>query len=309
MTANPAQTRTAPRDVVETTVPGRLDRLPWTRWHWMVLIGLGTVWILDGLEVTIVGAVGSTLTKAGSGISISTAQIGDAAGIYVAGACLGALVFGHLTDRFGRRRLSLVTLGLYLAATVLTAVSRDAWTFFAFRFFTGMGIGGEYSAINSAIDELIPARVRGTVDLIVNGSYWLGTAVGAAATLVLLDPRVLAIDVGWRVCFFMGALLGVAVLLVRRNLPESPRWLFTHGHVKEADAVVSSIERRVSVSSATELQDPGDPITVQQRPAVGFLQVARVVFGGYPRRSVLGLSLFVGQAFLYNASSSRIPSC
>ena len=283
MTANPAQTRTAPRDVVETTVPGRLDRLPWTRWHWMVLIGLGTVWILDGLEVTIVGAVGSTLTKAGSGISISTAQIGDAAGIYVAGACLGALVFGHLTDRFGRRRLSLVTLGLYLAATVLTAVSRDAWMFFAFRFFTGMGIGGEYSAINSAIDELIPARVRGTVDLIVNGSYWLGTAVGAAATLVLLDPRGLAIRRGVaRGGFFMGALLGVAVLLVRRNLPESPRWLFTHGHVKEADAVVSSIERRVDASSATELQDPGDPITVQQRPAVGFLQVARVVFEGLP---------------------------
>jgi len=301
MTASPAETKPAPRDVVETTVPGRLDRLPWSKWHCLVLIGLGTVWILDGLEVTIVGAVGSTLTKAGSGISISTAQIGDAAGVYVAGACVGALLFGHLTDRFGRRRLFLVTLGLYLVATVLTAVSRDAWMFFAFRFFTGMGIGGEYSAINSAIDELIPARVRGTVDLIVNGSYWLGTAVGAAATLVLLDPKVLAIDLGWRVCFFMGALLGVAVLLVRRNLPESPRWLFTHGQVEEADAVVSDIERQVIASSETELDDPGDPIEVRERPAVTFLQVARVVFGGYPRRSVLGLSLFVGQAFLYNA--------
>src|SRR5580700_4601569 len=173
------QVQSAPsgtEDVIETKVPSRLDRLPWSRWHWMVLIGLGTVWILDGLEVTIVGAVGSTITQHGSGISITTAQVGDAASIYILGACLGALVFGYLTDRLGRRRLFLVTLGIYLVATVLTATSRDAWMFFAFRFFTGMGIGGEYAAINSAIDELIPARVRGTVDLLVNGSYWLGTA-------------------------------------------------------------------------------------------------------------------------------------
>jgi MFS family permease len=212
----------------------------------MVLIGLGTVWILDGLEVTIVGAVGSTLTKAGSGISITTAQIGDAAGVYIAGACFGALLFGYLTDRLGRRRLFLVTLGVYLVATVLTATSRNYEMFFLFRFMTGMGIGGEYAAINSAIDELIPARVRGTVDLLVNGSYWLGTAVGSAATLVLLNPKVLALDLGWRVCFFMGAILGFGVLLVRRNLPESPRWLFTHGQVDEADRIVTDIERQVS---------------------------------------------------------------
>ena len=217
----------------------------------MVLIGLGTVWILDGLEVTIVGAVGSTLTKAGSGISITTAQIGDAAGVYVAGACVGALFFGHLTDRLGRRRLFLVTLGLYLGATVLTATSQDAWMFFVFRFLTGMGIGGEYAAINSAIDELIPARVRGTVDLLVNGSYWLGTAAGAAATLVLLDPSVLATNIGWRVCFFMGAVLGLAILFVRRHLPESPRWLFTHGRVAEADRIVDDIERQVRESTGS----------------------------------------------------------
>ena len=162
------------RAVIETDVPARLDRLPWSRWHWLVLVGLGTVWILDGLEVTIVGAIGSTITKAHSGITITTAQVGDAAGIYIAGACAGALLFGHLTDRFGRKRLFLVTLGLYLVATVLTAASFEVWWFFACRFLTGMGIGGEYSAINSAIDELIPARVRGTVDLLVNGSYWLG---------------------------------------------------------------------------------------------------------------------------------------
>ncbi len=267
----------------------------------MVLIGLGTVWILDGLEVTIVGAVGSTLTKAGSGISITTAQIGDAAGFYVAGACAGALLFGHLTDRLGRRRLFLVTLVLYLAATVLTSTSRNAGMFFAFRFFTGMGIGGEYAAINSAIDELIPARVRGTVDLLVNGSFWLGTAAGAAASLVLLDPKVLALDLGWRVCFFLGAVLGLGVLLVRRSLPESPRWLFTHGRVDEAEKIVDAIERQVQESTGQELEDPGEAIGVRQRPAIGFLEVARVVFGSYPRSSILGLSLFVGQAFLYNA--------
>jgi MFS family permease len=267
----------------------------------MVLIGLGTVWILDGLEVTIVGAVGSTLTKAGSGISITTAQIGDAAGVYIAGACFGALLFGYLTDRLGRRRLFLVTLGVYLVATVLTATSRNYEMFFLFRFMTGMGIGGEYAAINSAIDELIPARVRGTVDLLVNGSYWLGTAVGSASTLVLLNPKVLILDLGWRVCFFMGAILGLGVLLVRRNLPESPRWLFTHGQVDEADRIVTDIERQVSESTGKSLDDPGDGIRVNEQPSVGFVQVAKVVFGQYPRRSVLGLSLFVGQAFLYNA--------
>ena len=287
--------------VVETSVPARLDRLPWSKWHWIVLIGLGTVWILDGLEVTIVGAVGSTLTEAGSGISITTAQIGDAAGIYVAGACAGALLFGHLTDRLGRRRLFLVTLGLYLAATVLTSTSRNAGMFFAFRFLTGMGIGGEYAAINSAIDELIPARVRGTVDLLINGSFWLGTAAGAAATLVLLNPKLLALDLGWRTCFFLGAVLGLAVLLVRRNLPESPRWLFTHGRADEAEQIVDDIERQVRDSTGQELDEPGDPIQVRQRPPIGFLGVARVVFGDYPRSSILGLSLFIGQAFLYNA--------
>ncbi len=288
-------------DLVETRVPARLDRLPWSHWHWMVLVGLGTVWILDGLEVTIVGAVGSTLTKAGSGITITTAQVGDAAGIYVAGACAGALLFGHLTDRLGRKRLFLVTLGVYLLATVLTAFSRDAWMFFVFRFFTGMGIGGEYAAINSAIDELIPARVRGTVDLLVNGSYWIGTAAGAAATLVLLNPQLLPLDTGWRVCFFLGALLGLGILLVRRGLPESPRWLITHGRADEAERTVDRIEDEVIRSTHQELDSPGEPIEIHQHRRISFVDVARTLFGQYPRRSVLGLSLFVGQAFLYNA--------
>ena len=275
--------------------------MPWSRWHWLVLIGLGTVWILDGLEVTIVGAIGSTITKAHSGITITTAQIGDAAGIYIAGACAGALLFGYLTDRFGRKRLFLVTLGLYLIATLLTAASFDAWWFFIFRFFTGMGIGGEYSAINSAIDELIPARVRGTVDLLVNGSYWLGTAGGAAATLVLLDPKILAIDLGWRLCFGIGAVLGIAILIVRRLIPESPRWLFTHGHPEEAEQVVADIERQVSAATGQSLEEAGETVKVRERGPIGFVEVAKVVFGQYPRRSVLGLALFVGQAFLYNA--------
>ena len=231
-------------------------------------MGLGTVWILDGLEVTIVGAVGSTITKADSGITITTAQIGDAAGVYVAGACVGALLFGHLTDRLGRRSgCSSSPSGVYLVATLLTATSHDAWMFFAFRFFTGMGIGGEYAAINSAIDELIPARVRGTVDLLVNGSYWLGTAAGAAATLVLLDPNLLALDLGWRLCFFIGAVLGLGVLFVRRNLPESPRWLFTHGKPERGRARSSTdIERQVRRSTGQDLADPGEAIERPRAP-------------------------------------------
>ena len=288
-------------EAFESDVPARLDRLPWSRWHWMVLIGLGTVWILDGLEVTIVGSVGSTLTKSGSGISITTAQIGDAAGIYIAGACVGALVFGHLTDRLGRKRLFMVTLGVYLTATVLTAFSHNVWMFFLLRFFTGAGIGGEYAAINSAIDELIPARVRGMVDLAVNGSYWLGTAVGAAATLVLLDPALFALDIGWRLCFGLGAVLGLAILLVRRNLPESPRWQMTHGRVDQAERTVADIETQVRRSVGDELEDVHDTVSIRSRDPVGFVQVGRIVFGTYPRRSILGLSLFVGQAFLYNA--------
>jgi hypothetical protein len=234
---------------ITTKIPARLDRLPWARWHWMVVIGLGTVWILDGLEVTIVGAVGATLTKASSGLHLSAADIGLAGAIYIFGACAGALFFGYLTDRFGRKKLFMITLGIYLAATALTALSFSAWWFFLFRFLTGAGIGGEYAAINSAIDELIPARVRGRVDLIINGSYWAGTAAGAAATVVLLSPKLFAPDVGWRLCFGLGVVLGLVILLVRRNVPESPRWLFIHGPEKQADGIVTDIEEQVRSST------------------------------------------------------------
>src|SRR3954470_21685156 len=203
--------------VIRTKIPARLDRLPWSRFHWRIVIGLGTVWILDGLEVTIVGSIASRLTEKGSGISIVTSQIGTAAAIYVAGACIGALIFGQLTDRFGRKKLFMVTLGVYIAATVATAFAPTALYFFICRFFTGMGIGGEYSAINSAIDELIPARNRGQTDIAINGSYWVGAAIGSSAALALLDESLFAVDVGWRLAFGIGAVLGVAILLVRRN--------------------------------------------------------------------------------------------
>src|SRR3954464_3393736 len=245
----------ADRRTVETNVPARLDRLPWSRWHWLVVFALGAVWVLDGLEVTIVGSIGPPLQKSET-LALSSGQVGAAGAIYVAGACLGAPVFGSLTARLGRKKLFMITLGLYLAATVATAFSWSAWAFFAFRFLTGMGIGGEYSAINSAIHQLIPARVRGWVDLAINGSWWLGTAAGAALSLVLLNPSVLPVDVGWRVAFGLGAVLGLGILLTRRLLPESPRWLLTHGRVDEADAIVRDIERDVTDSTGERLEEP-----------------------------------------------------
>jgi MFS family permease len=288
--------------IVETRIPARLDRLPWSRWHWMVLIGLGTVWILDGLEVTIVGTISSRLTEKGSGLEISDSQIGLAAAVYVAGACVGALFFGWLADRMGRKKLFLITLALYIVATVATAFSGTFLMFAVFRFFTGAGIGGEYAAINSAIDELIPARVRGTVDLIINGSFWLGTAVGAALSIPLLNDSLFPVDVGWRLAFGLGAILGFTILLVRRNVPESPRWMFIHGRSKEAEALVDDIERQVMESTGvSELKEPKKAIKVREQETVGFLTIAKTVFGAYPRRTVVGLSLFIGQAFLYNA--------
>ncbi|HET7566848.1 MAG TPA: MFS transporter [Gaiellaceae bacterium] len=285
---------------IETNIPARLDRLPWARFHWLVVAGLGTVWILDGLEVTIVGSIASRLTEKGSGISISTAQIGTAAAMYVAGACLGALFFGQLTDRFGRKKLFLITLGVYIAATLATAASWTAWYFFLCRFFTGAGIGGEYAAINSAIDELIPARVRGRVDLIINGSYWLGSAAGSAVAILLLDESLLSANVGWRISFAIGAVLGLGVLFVRRNVPESPRWLFIHGREEEAERIVREIESGVEDDTGERLEEPDRTLEVRQRETIPFREIGKVAFRKYPRRAILGLALFIGQAFLYN---------
>ena len=286
---------------IETDVPARLDRLPWSRFHWMIVIGLGTVWILDGLEVTIVGSIASRLTEKGSGITLDASQIGTAAAFYVGGACLGALFFGQLTDRLGRKKLFLATLALYIVATVATAFSFTAWYFYAARFFTGAGIGGEYAAINSAIDELIPARVRGRVDLMINGSYWLGAAGGALLAVPLLDTALFAADFGWRLAFGIGAALGIGILLVRRHVPESPRWLFIHGRGDEADEIVGEIEEEVREETGQELEEPEESITIRPRERIRFGEIARTAFSTYPRRTALGLALFVGQAFLYNA--------
>ncbi len=285
---------------VRTNVPARLDRLPWSRWHWMIVIGLGTVWILDGLEVTIVGNISTQLAKPGSGVHITQAQVtGPGAAMYVIGACLGALFFGWLTDRFGRKKLFMITLGVYLAATAMTALSFSVWWFFLFRFFTGFGIGGEYSAINSAIDELIPSKHRGRIDIVINGTYWAGAAFGALITVPAAAD--LPVNVGWRLCFALGVVLGLVILLVRRNVPESPRWLFIHGHARKAEELVDGIEDQVTGGNRAELPVPSQSITVRQRKSISLMTIFRTMFAQYPRRTTLGLSLFIGQAFLYNA--------
>ncbi|MDG4825786.1 MFS transporter [Asanoa sp. WMMD1127] len=285
---------------IRTNVPARLDRLPWARWHWLIVIGLGTVWILDGLEVTMVGNLSGQLSKPGSGIDISQSQItGLGAALYVAGACTGALFFGWLTDRFGRKKLFMITLVVYLAATALTAISVEAWMFFLFRFLTGFGIGGEYAAINSAIDELIPSRHRGRIDIIINGTYWAGAAAGALITIPLIN--FLPVDVGWRIAFGVGVVLGLVILLVRRNVPESPRWLFIHGREREAERLVGGIEQEVERETGKRLDQPDRYMTIRQRHSIGFGTIAKTMVRSYPKRTVLGFSLFVGQAFLYNA--------
>jgi MFS family permease len=292
---------TAQSRIISTSIPARLDRLPWSRFHWRIVIGLGTVWILDGLQVTVVGSIAARMTSPGSGINITSAGIGTAAALYVAGACIGALFFGHLTDRFGRKKLFMITLGLYVVASVATAFSFAVWYFFLFRALTGFGIGGEYSAINTAIDELIPARNRGRVDIAINGSFWVGAAIGSVASLLFLDEALFSANVGWRLAFAVGAVLGFGILLVRRNVPESPRWLFIHGFEEEAERIVEQIEAEVRQETGGNLPEPEETIVVRQRRAIPFREIARVSVKYYRKRAILGLALFVGQAFMYNA--------
>ena len=286
---------------ITTDIPARLDRLPWARWHWLVVIGLGTVWILDGLEVTIVGSMSAALQEEKTGLGLSSFDVGVAGAIYVAGACLGALFFGQLTDKFGRKKLFLITLGVYTVATVLTAFSMNPMWYFACRFLTGAGIGGEYAAINSAIDELIPAKYRGRVDVAINGSFWVGAAAGSLLTIPLLDPTMVPPEWGWRAAFALGAILAVAILVVRRNVPESPRWLFIHGREDEGEQIVRSIEETVVSETGRELPEVQDKITIRQRKSINMGLIAKTVFTMYPRRTMLCFALFVGQAFLYNA--------
>ena len=279
----------------ETDIPARLDRLRWGRFHTLVIAALGITWILDGLEVTLAGALSGAL-KASPALALSDAEIGLSASLYVAGAVSGALLFGWLADRHGRRRLFNVTLGVYLLATAATAFSTDFWTFALFRMLTGAGIGGEYAAINSAIQELIPARYRGRTDLVVNGSFWIGAALGAGGTVVLLEPGRFAPDLGWRLAFGIGAGLGLAILWLRRFLPESPRWLMTHGRVAEAERVMQTIE---TMCGAAHAPDAARIALVERR--IGLFDVARTLFRTYPQRSLYALVLMASQAFFYNA--------
>src|SRR5215217_4513303 len=296
-----AQAATPAYRTIETNIPARLDRLPWSRWHWMVIIGLGTVWILDGLAVTIVGAIGGRLTEDGSGLELTAAEVGLAGSAYILGACVGALFFARLADRIGRKKLFMLTLAIFLFGSVLTAFSMSPLWFIACRIITGSGVGGEYSAIHSAVDELIPARVRGWVDLVIGGSYWIGTILGSLASLALLNTELFAIDIGWRLAFGLAAVMGFAILLVRRNVPESPRWLFLHGYNDEAERVTADIERQITTQTGQTLDKPRRTIRVKQRKPMGIVEIARVVFRMYPKRTFVGLALFTGQAFLYNA--------
>ena len=283
-----------------TDIPARLDRLPWSRFHWLVVLALGASWAIDGLEVTLKGAVSSVLQDAQT-LGLSSAEIGIAASSYLAGAVIGALVCGHLTDRHGRSRLFFITMAIYLTGTMLTAFSWDFVSLCAFRVITGLGIGGEYAAINSAIDELIPARMRGRVSLAINGSFWLGAVVGAMATLALLNPRILPVDIGWRLGFAIGAAAGFLVLLARRFIPESPRWLTIHGYPERAEAALQDIEARIEHATGTKLPAARSGILIRPRMHTGLRVVFDTMFTRYRRRSALCFALITSQAFLYNA--------
>ncbi len=285
------------RPPIESDIPARLDRLPWSRFHWLLVTALGVTWVLDGLEATIVGAINPVLGEPAT-LGLSKFEMGLAGTFYLAGAIGGALVFGHLTDLLGRKKLFTVTLGIYLAGAVLTAFSWDFWSFVLFRFVTGAAIGGEYSAINSAIDELIPARLRGRVDLAINGTYWLGAMAGAGASVVLLDPRLVPVWLGWRLSFGIGGLVGFAMIVARQFVPESPRWLLTHGRPDEAERVMDYIESHVTHREA--LPPVGRLVTIFPETDLGFGTILRTLARRYRRRAWLGLILIVSQAFFYN---------
>jgi MFS family permease len=283
--------------IVETDIPARLDALPFGRFHLSVIVALGISWILDGLEVTLAGALSGEL-KDNAALGLSNAQVGLAGSSYLAGAVLGAFFFGWLTDRLGRKKLFTITLAVYLLATAATGLSWDAWSFVLFRFLTGAGIGGEYTAINSTIQELIPARFRGWTDLLINGSFWVGAAIGACGSLVLLDPSVIDPAIGWRLAFLIGATIGLMILVMRIWIPESPRWLVTHGMPQAADTVVRGIEAHFGRSRVAAA---GQKLRLRMRDHTPLAEVTRALFVTYRQRTLVGLSLMTAQAFFYNA--------
>jgi len=289
-------------EVFSTLISARLDRLPWSRFHWLLIIGLGVTWVLDGLEVTLMGAISAVLQRPDV-LHFTAAEIGSISSAYLAGAVTGSLIFGHLTDRFGRRKFFFLSLSVYLIGVGLTALSWNLLSFGLFRFITGMGIGGEYSAVNSAIDELIPARLRGRIDLIINGSYWLGAALGSASTLLILDPHLLPVNIGWRVGFGAGAIIGLIVLFLREFIPESPRWLMTHGRREDAEKTVGEIEETVEHETGAQLSlpDPSDAIRIKVRHDFGLGVILKPMVTRYRSRTILGLALMIAQAFVYNA--------
>ncbi len=285
---------------LQTDIPARLDRLPWSGFHVLVVAALGITWILDGLEVTIMGSLGPALQDQRT-LGLTAQDVGSLASFYLIGAVAGALGFGWLTDRLGRKRIFYFTLGTYVAGVLLSACSWNFWSFAAFRVITGLGIGGEYAAINSAIDELMPARLRGRIDVMVNGSYWLGAAAGAAASIPLLSGALVPLDWGWRLGFAVGGVLGAGVLFLRHQLPESPRWLVTHGKPEMAQQTMTEIETRVSRTGGALARAEGS-LTIHPRKSFGFGLIFSAMLGRrYRGRSMLALTLVVGQAFLFNA--------
>jgi MFS family permease len=285
--------------IIETDIPARLDALPFGRFHILVIVALGITWILDGLEVTLAGSLSGEL-KQNSALGLSNAEVGLAGSYYLAGAVFGAFFFGWLTDRLGRKRLFTVTLVLYLLATAATALSWNFYSFALFRLLTGAGIGGEYTAINSTIQELIPARLRGWTDLLINGSFWLGAAMGAGGSIVLLDPHFINPALGWRLAFLIGATIGLVIVMMRLWIPESPRWLVTHGFAQAAEDVVRNIEAQFARGGSLPTNEH-TRVRLRARDHTPLGEVVRTLFVTYRQRTMVGLSLMVAQAFFYNA--------
>ncbi len=278
-------------------MPLRMDRLPWAKFHWMVVVGLGVSWILDGLEIQLVSAAGYKET-----LGMTSGQVGLTATVYLIGEVVGALTFGRMTDRIGRRKLFVLTLAIYLVGSGVAGLAFSVWFLWVFRFVAGMGIGGEYTAINSAIDELIPSHYRGRVDIAINGTYWGGAMIGAVASYVLLNHSIFPANIGWRIAFFVGPVLGLVIIFIRRHIPESPRWMVTHGHGDEANRIVDEIEERVR-EDGYELKpvDESKAMWIKAQERLPLSTLLEVFFKKYPRRTFLGATMMITQSFLYNA--------